>query len=120
MPHCIIEYSQNLEQEVPPADLLEAVKEACMASSLFALADIKLRSNAYKSFVTGGQEDAFVHVTIRMLSGRSTEQRQQLSHLILETLTRFSLKNVSFSAEICEMERETYAKKVVLSSSNLS
>lgn len=116
MPHCIIEYSQNLEQEVPPVDLIEAVKEACVESNLFSLDDIKLRSDAYKSFITGGQEDAFVHVTLRMLSGRSTEQRKQLSNLVLEKLTRFLLKDVSLSVEVCEMERETYAKKVVLSS----
>ena len=30
MPHCILEYSQNLEQEVPPVDLLEAIKNACI------------------------------------------------------------------------------------------
>ncbi|MCB5160838.1 5-carboxymethyl-2-hydroxymuconate Delta-isomerase [Marinomonas algarum] len=115
MPHCIVEYSQNLAQEVPPADWLEAVKSACVASTLFAETDIKLRSTPYKSFVTGGQEDAFVHVTVRLLSGRSLEQRQQLSHLVLESLTQFSLKNVSFSVEIGEMERESYAKTVVLS-----
>ncbi|ETI58140.1 5-carboxymethyl-2-hydroxymuconate Delta-isomerase [Marinomonas profundimaris] len=115
MPHCILEYSQNLEQEVPPADLLEAIKSACVASAIFSLDDIKLRSFPYKSFLTGGQEDAFMHVTIRMLSGRTQEQKKQLSHLILEALTQFSLTDVSLSVEMCDMDRETYAKKVVLS-----
>ncbi|NVK73586.1 MAG: 5-carboxymethyl-2-hydroxymuconate Delta-isomerase [Oceanospirillaceae bacterium] len=115
MPHCIVEYSQNLEQEVPPADLLEAVKGACIASQLFMEEDIKLRSVPYKNFLMAGKEDAFVHVVLRVLSGRSLEQRQQLSHFVLEALIQFSLKDVSFSVEVCEMERETYAKKVILS-----
>ncbi|MGO3739987.1 MAG: 5-carboxymethyl-2-hydroxymuconate Delta-isomerase [Marinomonas foliarum] len=115
MPHCIVEYSQNLEQEVPPADLLEAVKEACITSTLFSVEDIKLRSFPYKSFLTAGREDAFVHVILRVLSGRTVEQRKQLSHLVLEALTQFSLKDVSFSVEVCEMESDTYAKRVVLS-----
>jgi len=115
MPHCILEYSQNLEQEVPPVDLLEVIKEACITSALFSLEDIKLRSLPYKSFITGGQEDAFIHVTLRMLSGRTSEQKKQLSHLVLEALTKFSLKGVSLSVEVCDMHRDTYAKKVVLS-----
>ncbi|MGO2354367.1 MAG: 5-carboxymethyl-2-hydroxymuconate Delta-isomerase [Marinomonas foliarum] len=115
MPHCVVEYSQNLEQEVPPADLLEAVKEACIASTLFSVEDIKLRSLPYKSFLTGGKEDAFIHVTLRVLSGRTVEQRKQLSDLVLERLTQFPLKDVSFSVEVCEMERDTYVKRVVLS-----
>lgn len=114
MPHCIVEYSQNLEQEVPPADFLEAVKEACITSALFSIEDIKLRSFSYKSFLTGGEEDAFVHVTLRVLSGRTSEQKKQLSDLVLEALTQFSLKNVSLSVEVCEMERDSYVKRVVL------
>lgn len=115
MPHCILEYSQNLEQEVPPAELLETVKEACVASDLFSVEDIKLRSRAYKSFITGGQEDAFIHVMIRLLSGRTEEQKKQLSDLVLNALIQFSLKDVSLSVELCDMDRATYAKKVVLS-----
>ncbi|ETX10803.1 5-carboxymethyl-2-hydroxymuconate isomerase [Marinomonas ushuaiensis DSM 15871] len=115
MPHCILEYSQNLEQEVPPVDMLEAIKEACIESNVFASEDIKLRSLPYKSFMTCGQEDAFVHVMVRLLSGRTPEEKKKLSQLILDALTKFSLKDVSFSVEMCDMDRETYAKKVVLS-----
>lgn len=117
MPHCIVEYSQNLEQEVPPADWLEVVKAACLASGIFEGPDVKLRGIPYKNFMTSGKEDAFVHVTIRMLSGRPIEQRRALSHLVLEALESFSLKDVSFTVEVCEMERDTYAKKVVFSNS---
>lgn len=115
MPHCIVEYSQNLEQEVPPVDLLEAVKSACIATKLFFDEDIKLRSMPYKSFLTAGREDAFIHVTLRILAGRTIEQRKLLSQRVLESLTQFSLKDVSFTVEVSEMERETYVKKVVLS-----
>lgn len=115
MPHCIVEYSQNLEQEVPPVELLEAVKAGCIASTLFTVEDIKLRSVPYKSFLTAGQEDAFVHVILRLLSGRTLEQRKQLSELVLASLGEFALKDVSLSVEVCEMERDTYSKKVVLS-----
>lgn len=115
MPHCIVEYSQNLDQEVPPADWLETVKKACLESGIFAESDVKLRGFPYKNFMTAGKEDAFVHVTIRMLSGRPVEQKRALSHLVLDALTQFSLVDVSFTVEVCEMERDTHARKVILS-----
>lgn len=116
MPHCIVEFSQNLAQEVPPMDMLEAVRDATMASELFSHEDIKLRGMPYKSFLTAGTEDAFIHVTLRILSGRTKEQKQKLSQLVLDALMTFALKDVSFTVEVCDMDRDTYSKKVVLSS----
>ncbi|WP_067096582.1 5-carboxymethyl-2-hydroxymuconate Delta-isomerase [Marinomonas atlantica] len=113
MPHCIIEYSQNLEQEVPPLDWMESVQQACIASGLFEANDIKLRAFACKHFITGGVQDAFVHVTIRLLPGRTAQQKSELSQSVLETLCRFSVKQVSLSVEICEMAQDSYIRKVI-------
>ena len=63
-------------------------------SALFAEEDIKLRSAPYKNFMTAGLEDAFVHVVLRVLSGRTLEQKQALSQLVLEALTQFPLTKV--------------------------
>ncbi|MEC8082660.1 MAG: 5-carboxymethyl-2-hydroxymuconate Delta-isomerase [Pseudomonadota bacterium] len=113
MPHCIIEYSQNLEQEVPPLDWMEAVQQACIESALFKPADIKLRAFACKHFITGGVQDAFVHVSVRMLPGRNKQQKSELSQSVLDALSRFSVKQVSLSVEIIEMDGESYLKKVI-------
>lgn len=115
MPHCIVEYSQNLEQEVAPIEWLEAVKTACIESQLFSTEDIKLRSFPYKNFITAGQEDAFVHVTVRLLSGRTSEEKQGLSKRILDQLLALPVKGISLSVEMRDMDRETYSKRVVLS-----
>ncbi|MGB2064082.1 5-carboxymethyl-2-hydroxymuconate Delta-isomerase [Marinomonas gallaica] len=112
MPHCIIEYSQNLEQEVPPLDWMEAVQQACLESNLFEPNDIKLRAFACKHFITGGVQDAFVHVTIRLLPGRTSQQKSQLSQSVLDALCRFAVKQVSLSVEICEMVQDSYIRKV--------
>lgn len=113
MPHCVIEYSQNLEQEVPPMDWMEAVQTACIKSALFQSNDIKIRAFPCKHFITGGVQDAFVHVTIRMLQGRSAEQKTTLSEDVLTALCSFAVKQVSLSVEIIEMDNQTYRKKVI-------
>ena len=117
MPHCVLEYSQNLEQEVPPIDLMDAVKSACIASDLFSPEDIKLRGFPCKNFIPAGLEDAFIHVTIRLLSGRTAEQKSDLSNKVLESLMAFSLKGISLSVELCDIDRDSYVKKIVLSPS---
>lgn len=113
MPHCIIEYSQNLEQEVPPLDWMEAVQQACLDSGLFQPADIKLRAFACKHFITNGVQDAFVHVSVRMLKGRSTQQKSELSQSVLDALCSFAVKQVSLSVEIIEMDNDSYLRKVI-------
>lgn len=113
MPHCIVEYSHNLEQEVPPHDWIEAVQRACLATELFQPSDIKLRAFACKHFITGGVQDAFVHVTIRMLPGRSVERKNQLSQSVLDALCSFSIKQVSLSVEIIEMDKDSYARRII-------
>lgn len=113
MPHCIVEYSHNLEQEVPPHDWIEAVQKACLSTELFQPSDIKLRAFACKHFITGGVQDAFVHVTVRMLPGRAVEQKKQLSQSVLDALCSFSIKQVSLSVEIIEMDDDSYARRII-------
>ena len=73
MPHCILEYSQNLGEtrDVPPVDLLEAVKAACIASTqlFYSGEDIRIARAVFrtKSFLTRrDKKDAFIHVILRM------------------------------------------------------
>ncbi|ADZ90581.1 5-carboxymethyl-2-hydroxymuconate Delta-isomerase [Marinomonas mediterranea] len=114
MPHCIVEYSQNLAQEVPPDEWLEAVKKGCLESELFEESDLKLRAVAYKTYMTGGQEDAFVHVVVKILEGRTQAQRAMLSEQVLHQLTLLAVKHISLTVEVVEMELATYSKRVVL------
>ncbi|TDO99454.1 5-carboxymethyl-2-hydroxymuconate Delta-isomerase [Marinomonas balearica] len=114
MPHCIVEYSQNLAQEVSPDDWLEAVKRGCLDSGLFEESDIKLRAAAFKNYMTGGQEDAFVHVVVKILDGRTQAQRAVLSESVLHQLTLLQVKQISLTVEVVEMESASYSKRVVL------
>jgi 5-carboxymethyl-2-hydroxymuconate isomerase len=115
MPHCIIEYSQNLAQEISPEDWLEAVFDACVESKLFDIRDIKVRAAPFKYFVSGGDEDAFVHVDVKILSGRTSEQKDQLADLVIAKLTSFGSELVSYSVDIIDMERQHYRKQVLTS-----
>lgn len=112
MPHCIIEYSTDVEQQTSPEKLIEVVQEAAISSELFDANAIKLRTVAYSHFKTGLREKGFVHVTALILSGRTLVQRQMLSDVILKKLQNMSLRELSISVEVIEMEKESYSKVV--------
>lgn len=108
MPHCIVEHSQGLHSD----ELLEAVFIGARGSELFDSADIKLRAQPFKHFFSGAGRQRFVHVTARILSGRTLEQRQSLSQQILQALETLNLTECSLTVEVIEIERDSYAKTV--------
>jgi len=112
MPHCIIEYSQDLEAEVEPLTLVRSVYHGAQESGLFSDSDIKVRALAFNHFSTGNLRQDFVHVTVKILSGRNLEQRRKLTQSILAKLNNLFSKSISLTVEIAEIEKESYAKSI--------
>jgi len=108
MPHCIIEHSNDLAQ----LSLLNAVYDGAKRSQLFGDADIKTRTIGFDHYQSGPTKESFVHVTAKILSGRSLEQRTMLAQLILAELEKLSLTATSLTVEVLEIEKASYAKVV--------
>lgn len=112
MPHCVIEHAKD----VLPEPVLKAVFEGALASNLFAEGgkDIKVRAVPVEHFVSGGEEKRFVHVALKILSGRTLEQKQTLSNEVLNQLKALPLSDISLTVEVIDIDRESYAKEVVI------
>lgn len=110
MPHCIIEYAQDIEPEVTPQVLMEKVLAACIASQLFSIDDIKLRAVPYAHYQIGELKRPFVHVEVKMLSGREPEQKLALSQAVLTALSELALTEVETTVEINDTDRAAYSK----------
>ena len=115
MPHCIIEHSSSIDSKT----LIPLVFNASMESSLFEKdgSDIKVRVVPFTHYQTGVLQSAaspadFIHVTLKILSGRNTEQKLMLSKLVLESLTTLTLKGCSTSVEVVDIDRASYSKVV--------
>ncbi|KHS82807.1 5-carboxymethyl-2-hydroxymuconate Delta-isomerase [Pectobacterium brasiliense] len=114
MPHCIAEHSSDIDVNA----LLPAIYRGALESGLFASdgsdgSDIKVRSLAYDSYTTGGERASFIHVAIKVLSGRTEEQKSSLSNRVLQKIEALGLKNLSVTVEVIDMERLCYAKKIL-------
>ena len=113
MPHCIIEYSSDVADQVSISDLIEATYRGALSSDLFPEYDIKTRAIAYQHHQTGSTQDSFVHVTVRLLSGRDERQKADLSEKVLAYIEPMLPGVVSVGVEICDMHRDSYRKRVL-------
>ncbi len=112
MPHCIIEYSNEIEKFVKPAQLINAVYQGALKSDLFEDGDIKTRSIVFDSYQSGSIKKTFVHVAVKILSGRNLEQKKTLSSSIISQLKTFNFPSTSLTVEVVEIEKDSYAKVV--------
>lgn len=113
MPHCIVEYSQAIERTLRPEILVETVQQAALASGLFEPDHVRTRAIAYTRCISGHGAENFVHATLRILSGRDLRQKKALSERVLGELEGLGLSSVSLTVEVCDMDRETYSKKIM-------
>ena len=112
MPHCIIEYSKELEDKIKPIELITKVYQGTLKSNLFKDEDIKTRTIAFENHQTGNKKINFINVTIKILSGRNKELKILLSNSILSEFKTINLKPISITIEICEIDNESYSKLV--------
>ena len=113
MPHCVIEYSEDVADDVAIDDLVAAVHAGAFASELFPEYDIKTRALAYRHHQTGQTRDSFVHVAVHLLDGRTDAQKAMLSESVLARIEPMLPKVVSVGVEILDIHRASYRKRVL-------
>ena len=111
MPHCVVEHSSAIDGNT----LIPLVFAGALESKLFEIdgSDIKVRAMPYSNYQTGNMDVGFVHVTLKILSGRTIDQKSMLSKLVLEKLKTQNLVNCSISVEVVDIDRVSYSKVVM-------
>lgn len=89
---------------------MTTVFHAAMDSGLFEAKDIKVRMLSFSEFLPIDGKTTFVHVTLRLLAGRSVETRRVLSQQVFDRIQALGLTALATTVEIVEIERETYTK----------
>ncbi|MGB9153086.1 MAG: 5-carboxymethyl-2-hydroxymuconate Delta-isomerase [Alphaproteobacteria bacterium] len=111
MPHAVIEYSANIEEEFLDAGICDRVHGTLMDCGLFKPQDIITRSYPANDFMAGekGQDGSFVHATVSLFEGRTVEQKKGLSQAVLESLAVLNGVD-SISVDIREIVKDIYRK----------
>lgn len=110
MPHIIIEFSQGQADTERITALLDAVHKAAASTGLFDEDHIRVRAYPCEHFYMGGEKKHFIHVQLRIHSGRDEGQKQQLSRAVLQAIKAQQWSARSITVEVVDMDRATYAK----------
>lgn len=112
MPHCLIEYATTLTKEISPEQLMKSVYFGTLNSQLFNSDDIKTRLIPFEYFISGTIKQNFIHVTLKILDGRTLEQKKTLSQSVLDELNLLPLTDLSLTVEVVDIEKACYSKNV--------
>ena len=115
MPHLILEHDAALAESHDLAALSDALFDAACAHPVFASAPqaVKVRTALFANGRSGGTPESYAHLTIRLLTGRTTEQKRAVAEAMLAVLTDHLPEIGSLSVEPVEMDRDTYVKRTL-------
>lgn len=112
MPHIVIEYAKDIK-DLNAKSLSAAAYNGAAQSGLFAdLYDIKVRATAYEDYSVGQTQDTFIHITVKLLQGRSDEQKASLTQLILDQVIALNYTVENISVEALDINTKAYCKQV--------
>lgn len=112
MPHCIIDFSANVDGHDVAEALTRACHSAMVASGLFEPASIKTRAHRAEAAQTGEGTDSFIHVDISIMPGRSSEQKRALMDAMANAIDAMDIRASSLTMEVRELEKAHYFKKL--------
>jgi len=108
MPNFIIEYSESLNTQISDEKLMDHVFLGAKNSGHFPPEAIKLRTQARKHFRLHGKQNDFLHISAHILSGRTDEQKSEISNAVLSELQGLALNSVFVSVEIVDIHRASF------------
>jgi len=111
MPHCIIEYSAPLVHEIDIKQFVQLVHHGAINSGLFERSAIKTRAIRCDDYQVGDNHlGSFIHITIKIMPGRTDEQKQHLLSAVYDSVTEQTASVCSLTLEVVDINAAAYAK----------
>lgn len=116
MPHLTLEYTDNVVPSLNFGQVFARLHRVLAEVGGIPLGNCKSRAIRLDDYFVGegGAGQAFVHLTIRFLAGRSTELKQRIGSQSLAVLQQhfppLAERDLQLTVEIQEIERATYFK----------
>ncbi|MBY0530716.1 MAG: 5-carboxymethyl-2-hydroxymuconate Delta-isomerase [Xanthobacteraceae bacterium] len=118
MPHFVVEYSANLEPDIDPRAIVDAVHKSAVESGLFKIGGIRVRTLKHEIYkiADGNPEHAFLHVRANILEGRSIADRERLGNMTIGAVDALLAKahakrGIALSVEVSEIDHNMSFKK---------
>ena|ERR1700690_2219643 len=123
MPHIVVEYSANLENQIDILKLVEEVHQAALQTGEFEAAAVRTRASRreYYAIADRHRDNAFVAIWVRIAHGRPPERRKRIGQEIFDAACKYLEKvyettPVGISLEVREIDSTAAFRKINLSS----
>jgi len=112
VPNLIMEYADPVAERVNVPGLLEDLHQILLSCGLFEPDSIKSRCYPCHTWLVGAEGDlnTFIHIELSMLSGRSSEQKRDLSRSLITVLEQHASTINSLTVDIRDMDRDSFIK----------
>ncbi len=118
MPHLLVEYSANLEEEIAIQELVGKVHEAALATGIFEAAAVRTRAQRRDVYTIadGHKDNSFVAIWVTIGEGRNEETRKQLGKVIFDAVCSHmekvsNTKALAISLEVQEIDSTAAFRK---------
>ena len=118
MPHIIVEYSANLDEDADLDGLLDKLHEAAVGCGMFPLGGLRVRAARRDRYRIADLDaaNAFCHVTLRVGHGRPLDARKIVCAGLFDVLCEhmqsvYDTRPLSLSLEMQEIDPELSFKK---------
>ena len=119
MPHITLEYTDNIDQPIEFRDLFAELHQVLSSVAGISIANCKSRARCLDTYHIGEGKagNAFVHLEVRLLEGRSAELKREIGERGLEVLKKHFARSLSdrhlqITLEVRDMQRQAYFKAV--------
>lgn len=118
MPHIILESSDNISNKLPFEDLFNQLHKLLADTLPTQISSCKSRVITHDRYFVGTdfKNNVFIHLTMKIMPGRSNEVKQTVGKEALEILKKLSENSnenhISLSVEVIDLD-ENYFKTVL-------
>ncbi len=113
MPHFVIEYSRDVEDQYDINKVMQIAYKSGVESDVMQAVDIKVRATPYDHYRLLNDDDSFVHITVYLLAGRTDEQKELIALTLRKNLTNYLKTITSISIDIRDMNPIAYKKHLL-------
>lgn len=117
MPQLTLQYTANINQEIDYSNLFAKLHNILADVGGINIENCKSRALKLNNYYISQGEisNAFIHLDVRFLEGRSLPIKKEIGNQLLEALNSFYQKSLTeldlqFTVEISDIQRELYFK----------
>jgi len=117
MPQISLEYSSNIQDVTNFKQLFSAIHHVIHTSGRVLIENCKSRAICHKTYFIGqgNPMNAFIHLEVQWLEGRSTELKSQIGNELLSLLKKYyhssmQQQNLQITVHIIDINRDSYFK----------